>query len=106
MKIAVTHKHIYQGQPCNAGYCPTALAIHEALYIRYGFDPTNIIVLVADKITITTPLKTVAYKRPSQMIRFTQKFDSFNTGYSFSVRPKIEELLEKVEPFIFELPGL
>ena len=106
MKIAVTHKHIFQGKLCNASYCPVALAIREAIYIRYGSEPDTIEVSVSTReiiCRIATPYKMGICETPVAVKHFIRVFDTFKDQYGLR-QPKIEELLEKVEPFIFELP--
>ena len=104
MKIAVSHTHIYQGQPCNSGYCPVALAIREALYIRDKTEPNRIVVDVGDLIKVIGSGRNYQAKAPQQVVRFMQQFDTFHGGSG--MKSKIEDVLKKVEPFVFELANL
>ena len=104
MKIAVSHTHIYQGQPCNSGYCPVALAIREALYIRDKIEPNRIVVEVGDLIQVFDSHRNYQAETPQQVVRFMRQFDTFHGGSG--MKSKIEDVLKKVEPFVFELEHL
>ena len=104
MKIAVSHTHIYQGQPCSSGYCPVALAIREALYIRDNVVLNSIVVVVGDFIKVIGNDRDYQAKAPQQVVRFMQQFDTFHGGSG--MKSKIEDVLKKVEPFVFELANL